>query len=132
AEVPTGSGDSTTTTAYQSAKAAVSVPVGGSASLDMALLQSSTVPAAASLTFDVSQLQTFTLSDGTQIIIPAGAFGSSGNATLQITPKTQIPISLENQPLTIAYSFTALDASGQPITQFNSAVSIVLHYDPAS
>jgi hypothetical protein len=123
----TTSGD--TTTYYRSEKASVAVPASGSATQDLALASVGAVPAPISISFDVSQDQTVTLSDGTQVIIPAGAMGSSGDATLRVTPKTQVVETQESRTLSFAYELVALDSAGQPITRFNSPVNIVLKYD---
>jgi hypothetical protein len=121
-------GTASGTVAYRSAPISQTVPASTTVTANLALLPARTLPASVAVTFDVTQLQTIVLSDGTQVIIPAGAFGSSGNATLQITPKSQLARSLSSTPVSLGYDLAAFDSSGEPITTFNSAVTVILRY----
>lgn len=120
----------TSVTAYKSAPVRVTTPATGSVVQNLTLVTALEVPAAKSFAFDVSQQQTFTLSDGTTIVVPAGAAGTSGNATLRVTPKTQVEGTADEKPLGIAYDLTMVDESGTTISTFTSPVQIIFTYDP--
>lgn len=87
-----------------------------------------TVPSPVSKTFDASSQATVTLDDGTEITIPAGALGDSGNVTVSATPTVNLKSTEDTSPIGAGYSLTAVDASGSTISTFNSSVTIKLPY----
>lgn len=87
------------------------------------------VPSAMSVTVDdVTQTQTLTLENGTQVSIPAGALGDSGSATVTATPTIDLTRTKNEQPFGVGYELEALDSSGSAITTFNTPVTITFTY----
>jgi len=87
------------------------------------------VPSAVSVTIDdVTQTQTLTLENGTQVSIPAGALGEEGSATVTATPTIDLTRTKNEQPFGVGYELEALDSSGNAITTFNSPVTITFSY----
>ncbi len=119
------------TSFYRSNESVVS-PNTGSNSLDLNLSNSGTMPESTTVTYSASNQKTITLSDGTTITIPAGALASSGNVTVTITGKAQLPNQSMATPIKIGYDITAYDGNGTEITStFNSNVTIVMPYTEA-
>jgi hypothetical protein len=118
--------------AYRSATQSVAAAASATTTLNLALASAASLPAAIALTFDVTQSTTLELSDGTRVLVPAGAMGDTGTATLRVSPKSQVEQSLEHRLLDTAYEMAAFDSSNVPITKFNAPVSIVLKYDPTT
>jgi protocatechuate 3,4-dioxygenase beta subunit len=107
----------------------VVIPASGSNSLDLALTQSGSMPESTSTTFNATNQKTITLSNGVTISIPAGALASSGNVTVTVTPKSQLPNQSLASPISYGYEIKAFDSNGAEITSnFNSNVSIVIPY----
>lgn len=119
------------TTFYRSSESIVAPNV-GSNSLNLDLSNSGTMPESTTVTYSASSQKTITLSDGTTITIPAGALASSGNVTVTVTGKAQLPNQALATPIKIGYDITALDSNGSEITStFNSNVTIVMPYTEA-
>lgn len=107
----------------------VVIPGSGANSLDLALTQSGTMPQSTSTTFNSTNQKTITLTNGVTISIPAGALASSGNVTVSVTPKSQLPNQSLASPISYGYEIKAFDSNGAEITSnFNSNVSIVIPY----
>lgn len=87
------------------------------------------VPSPVSKTFSADEQTTILLDNGTEITVPGGALGESGNVTISASPTVDIKSTESNVPVGAGYTLTATDASGQTITQFNSNVTIKLPYD---
>lgn len=87
------------------------------------------MPLPTSETFDATAQKTIALSDGTQLDIPAGALGESGNVTCSATPTVDMPTSESASSIGKGYSFSCTDANGKEITDFNSDVKIKMPYD---
>lgn len=119
------------TTFYRSSESIVN-PSSGSNTLNLDLSNSGTMPESTTVTFSASNQKTITLTDGTTITIPAGALASSGNVTITVTGKAQLPNQALATPIKIGYDITALDSNGSEITStFNSNVTIVMPYTEA-
>jgi hypothetical protein len=88
-------------------------------------------PAPVTVMFDASQDQYIELSDGTRIMIPAGAMPATGNVILHVTPIANAVHHRNGDVLGLSYVFEAFTEDGQPITDaFNQDVVIVFKYDP--
>ncbi|MBN1259499.1 MAG: carboxypeptidase regulatory-like domain-containing protein, partial [Anaerolineae bacterium] len=102
----------------------------GNATQDLVLTGPFPKPAPIAVTFDVMQPQQITLADGTHIFIPAGALPAEGQVTLHIAPIATLPHQRHANIYRYGYAFTAVDATGQPITEhFNQEVVIGFAYD---
>lgn len=116
------------TTPYESSETSVSLTSSSStANLTLSSV-SYNLPQSISTTFDATQPKIIELSDGTEINIPASALATSGNVTLNISPKASLPSKKGDKPLWYGYEFTASDSNGQAITQFNSTITITFPY----
>lgn len=107
-------------------------PSAGSNTLNLNLTNTGTLPDSISVTFSATNQKTITLSDGTTINIPSGVLASSGNVTVTVDPKAQLPNQSLATPIDIGYDIKAFDANGNEITgNFNSNVTIVIPYTDA-
>ncbi len=89
-----------------------------------------TLPQPVTDTVDASQQKVETLSDGTTITIPAGAFGSSGSFTFTATPTVNLTPSAFSKPaLGFGYTLGVTNSSGTAVTTFNSSVTVSFPYD---
>jgi len=121
----------TGTTPYESDEVMVNM-TGSTATANLTLTQANyTLPQALSTTFDASKPKLISLTDGTEINIPAGALATSGNVTLTINPKASLPTKKGDKPIWYGYEFTATDSNGQTITNFNSSITITFPYTDA-
>ncbi len=123
-EEATLSGTVTVTTFLKSTPLVVTPAKGSNANLDLALQASGTLPDALAFSFAADEDQAFTLSDGAQVIIPAGALALSGTVSLLVKPVAELADSGGAQPVSFGYRLLALDASGLPITHFNAPVTL--------
>ena len=126
-EEPTLSGTVTVTTFLQSPRAAVTPTVGVN-TLDLALQPSATLPDSIAFDFDAAVDQVFTLSNGAQVLIPAGAMAPAGQVTLIVDPKAELADDGGAQPVSFGYELLAFDASHQPITHFNADVTLAVPF----
>jgi hypothetical protein len=100
--------------------------------LDLTLQGPFPKPGPVSITFDAADTQEIVLSDGTRILIPAGAMPAEGIVTLHATPIATLPHHHHARLYPYGYAFVALDSDGNPITgQFNQTVTISFTYDDA-
>jgi len=99
-----------------------------------------TVPDAVSTTFNCANAKKITLSNGTEISIPANAIkpasvescdasSSDSNITITISPTTQMSLQNKSVPIGVGYEITAVDSNGVEISNtFNSNVTITIPY----
>jgi Carboxypeptidase regulatory-like domain len=126
-EATTVSGTETVTTFLKSPRVAIT-PSLGSNNLDLVLQASDTLPDTLAFDFDASQDQVFTLSNGAQVIIPAGALAPTGIVTLIVRPRVELADDGGAQPVSCGYRLLAFDASQQPITHFNDEVTLAVPF----
>jgi hypothetical protein len=124
------SGTVTVTIFLKSPRMAIT-PTLGVNHLDLALQPSDTLPESIAFDFDASVDQLFTLSNGAQVIIPAGALAPSGLVTLIVRPKVELADDGGAQPVSFGYQLLAFDASHQPITHFNGDVTLAVPFTAA-
>jgi len=118
-----------TSSLYWIARADVTLGSGG-ATQDLVLTGPHPKPGPVAVTFDAAEPQRVELADGTSIYIPANAMPVSGTVTLQIVPIATLPHQRRANVLKYGYAFTAMDESGEPITDhFNQEVIIRFPYD---
>ncbi len=98
---------------------------------DLALQASETLPEGIIFTFDASEDQTFTLSNGAQVIIPAGAMAVSGNVTLIVRPLAELADDGGAQPVSFGYRLYAFDQNHLPIDRFNGPVTLSMPFTAA-
>jgi hypothetical protein len=119
------------TNAYEATEVAVNL-TGSSATANLSLSALDySLPQAYSVTFDATKPKIITLTDGTEINIPANALATSGNVTLSVSPKASLPTKKGDRPIWYGYEFSAINNSGQAITQFNSSITITFPYTDA-
>ena len=129
-EETTVSGTVTMTTFLKSPRLAIT-PTLGPNNLDLALQPSETLPESLAFDFDASQDQVFTLSNGAQVIIPAGTLATTGTVTLIVQPRVDLADEGGAQPVSFGYRLLAFDASHQPITHFNGDVTLAVPFTAA-
>ncbi len=99
--------------------------------LNLTLEQVDRLPGALVLRFDASQNQTFTLSDGAQVVIPANAMADSGFVTLVARPLPELADDGGVTPVSFGYRLLAFDDSQMPIETFNAPVTLVMPFTAA-
>lgn len=118
-----------TASQYWAAREEVVLSTGG-ATQDLELLGPHPKPAPVAVTFDASRPQRIELADGTQIYIPADAMPVEGQVTLHVLPIATLPHQRHANVYRYGYAITAVDESGQPITEhFNHEVIISFAYE---
>jgi hypothetical protein len=90
-----------------------------------------TLPDALALAFDAGEDQLLTLSDGSQLIIPAGALAPDGPVVVTARPLADLADDGGAQPVSFGYRVHAYDASHRPITHFSTPVTIALPFTAA-
>jgi hypothetical protein len=97
-------------------------------SYQLTLLESDTLPKALAFTFDASLDQVLTLSNGSQVIIPAGALAASGMVTVSVMPKMDLADSAGATPVSFGYRLLAFDENFAPILRFNAPVTLLIPF----
>lgn len=99
-----------------------------------------TIPDPVSTTFNCANAKKITLSNGTEISIPASAItpssvqscsssSSESNITVTVTPTAQMSLQNKSVPIGVGYEITAVDRNGSAISDtFNSNVTITIPY----
>ncbi len=101
-----------------------------SATADLVLMGPHPKPAPVAVTFDSAQPERILLVDGTHIYLPANSLPVEGSVTLHITPIATLSHQRHANLFRYGYAFTAVDGSGQPITEhFNQDVVISFAYE---
>jgi len=104
---------------------------GPTATQDMEIfLNEVELPDAMTVYFDASSPFLITLSDGTEINIPAGTLAVTGTVKIVISPLVdELPNTLTARPFGYGYAIHAFDSSGRQITSyFNQNVTISFYY----
>lgn len=106
--------------------------VNGDTTLNITLEGPRPRPGPVVVTFDAAEPQSLTLSDGTDIYLPAGALPATGQVTLRVEPILTLVGHRGADVFRYGYAFLAADSNGQPITaNFNQNVIIRFPYDEA-
>ncbi len=98
---------------------------------DLVLKAVDRLPGAVVFTFDATQDQVLTLSDGAQVIIPANAMATSGQVMVVIRPLPEVADDGVATPVSFGYRLLAFDSFMTPIDHFNSPVTLVMPYTAA-
>jgi hypothetical protein len=130
-EESTISGTVTVTTFLKSPRVAVMPNVGLSNIADLVLAPSDALPDALVLEFNPADDQFFTLSNGAQVIIPAGAMVPAGPVLLAVEPLMALADDGGAQPVSFGYRLQAFDGSHLPITHFINPVTLAIPYTAA-
>ena len=96
--------------------------------LDLPLALVDSLPGAVVFRFDATQNQTFTLSDGAQVVVPANAMADNGFVTLVVRPLANIANDGVTTPVSFGYRLLAFDDSMMPIDRFNAPVTLVMPF----
>lgn len=129
--------DDSATTGFESQEKTVSVPDSGSASANLALDTTTTLPEATTTTVNSNSQQTVTVEGGPTITFPANSLATnSASVVLAITPTVeQAPNVATDAHVGLVYDVTANVASGanagSPITQLPGTVTIAMPYTDA-
>lgn len=116
---------------YQSQEVMIDLTSATSAQKDLVLVKSSFVlPPSVSQQIQAASGGTIQMQDGTRLVIPAGAFGSSGTFNVTISPTAQLTKEKHRRPVAFGYSINATNAStGQEFTTpFSTNVQLVIPY----
>ena len=118
---------------YQSPEYMVSMVGATTATRALVLTKSIfTMPPSTSQQIEAASGGTIQMEDGFTVVIPAGAFGSSGTYTVTISPTAQLTKEKSRRPVAFGYSVSAVDSSGQAFTStFNSNVRFIIPYTDA-
>lgn len=118
---------------YQSNEQVIDLSSVTSATQNLTLSKTDfTVPPSVSQQIQAASGGTIVLEDGLRVVVPAGAFGSSGTYTVTVTPTAQLTKEKSRRPLAFGYQISAVDSSGQAFTQsFNSNVRLIMPYTDA-
>ncbi|MEP7356925.1 MAG: carboxypeptidase-like regulatory domain-containing protein [Anaerolineales bacterium] len=125
------SGTVTVTTFLKSPRVEIDPGVGVSNTADLALAPSDTLPDALVLEFNAADDQFFTLSNGSQVIVPAGAMVAAGPVVLFVDPLTALADDGGAQPVSFGYRLQAFDGSHLPITHFIDPVTLAIPFSAA-
>ncbi len=98
---------------------------------DLDLLKVSSLPGAVVFSFDSTQAQVLTLSDGSEVDIPANAMATAGTVTVIVRPLAELANDGVTAPVSFGYRLLAYDNFGTPIDHFNAAVTLVMPYTAA-
>lgn len=112
----------------RSRRAEVRTVLGANPGIDLELLEVGRLPKAVVLTFDAAQNQTLTLSNGAQIIVPAGALAASGEVSISARPLVELSDNGGADPVSFGYRLHAFGADLQPIDRFRSALTLVMPF----
>lgn len=98
---------------------------------DLDLQKVSSLPGAVVFSFDPTVAQVLTLSDGSEVDIPANAMATSGTVTVIVRPLPELANDGVTSPVSFGYRLLAYDELGTPIDHFNAAVTLVMPYTAA-
>ena len=118
-------------TFLKSPRIQVTAVAGTNPNNDLVLAASDTLPEAMLFNFDPTDDQTFTLSNGAQVIVPAGAMGDSGTITLAVRPLAELADDGGAQPVSFGYRLYAFDDNNLPVDHFNTPVTLSMPFTAA-
>ena len=119
----------------RSDKVSITPATGSNPALPLTLTRLEDLPASQGFAFDAAVAQIFTLSDGSRVEAPAGAFAASGQAMLIVRPIPGLASSAGAEPISFGYRLHAFvpNSNGHPeaVTRFNTPVTLVLPFTAA-
>lgn len=83
------------------------------------------------ITFDATTMQSLSLPDGFELLIPPGALAAEGQVTLSIFPTHALRPDAGQPVIGYGYELRATDENGQEITHFNRNVVLTFPYSEA-
>lgn len=114
---------------YRSSDTVVTPEEDGEEDVTITLSENGTFYEETSYTFSATSATTLTLPDGeSTLTIPANTLDSSGNVTVTVGTATGYTVSDDNYAVD-AYEFSAINASGEQVTEFSSNLTLNLKYD---
>jgi hypothetical protein len=115
-----------------SSRVEVDTPASGNVEgVTLDLKASDTLPEDISFTFDATIDQSFLLSNGSQVVIPAYAMADSGNVTLVVRALTDLADADGAKPVSFGYRLLAYDQSHMPVVRFAQAITINVPFTAA-
>lgn len=119
---------------YSSSDTVVKVTGDGTVTKDLILSKSVfQIPESFSETFDATQAKIITLSDGTQLNIPAYALATEGNITFTAEPELQAVETYTDGLANIPWNFEVYDSTGTLISgDFSDTITLVIPYNQAA
>jgi hypothetical protein len=104
-------------------------------SVTLTLLAAEPLPESQAFVFAANEDQFFTMGDGSQVEVPAGAFAESGQALLTVRPLPELATVGDAQPVSFGYRLHAYHVDGerqrQPISRFLRPITLILPYTAA-
>ena len=117
----------------RSAKVSVTPATSSNPALPLTRLED--LPASQGFAFDAAVAQIFTLSDGSRVEAPAGAFAASGQAMLIVRSLPDLAGSAGAEPISFGHRLHAFEPNSnghpEPVTRFNTPVTLVLPFTAA-
>lgn len=86
------------------------------------------IPESQIFSFEADIDQIFTMGDGSQIQVPAGAMQSSGDTILTVRPLPELESDSDLEPISFGYRLHAYDSNGRPLSKFASPVTLVIPF----
>ncbi|MEK7619148.1 MAG: carboxypeptidase-like regulatory domain-containing protein, partial [Patescibacteria group bacterium] len=111
------------------------LPIGAQSSMtfDLPLIATrSCLPDPVSSTFDAAQPLVLENAVGVKVALPANAGGTTGSASLSITPEATAAMLGSEQIIGNAYDIRYVRGSGEEVTNFNSDLTLSFPYDRAA
>lgn len=106
--------------------AAAQQPVALNAPLILA--PAAVLPESQAFVFAAAEDQIFTMSDGSQVQAPAGAFAAEGQVALTVRPLPELVAVGTVRPVSFGYRLHAFDAERRPITHFLRPITLVIPF----
>ncbi|NJN67246.1 MAG: hypothetical protein HC884_11310 [Chloroflexaceae bacterium] len=95
---------------------------------DLVLRKVGTLPDRQAFVFDAATDQTLTLSDGSQIQLPAGTLADSGTVVLTVEPLPELFSSGGAEPVSFGYRLRTYTDTGIPIWRMMQPVTLILPF----
>jgi hypothetical protein len=105
-------------------------PVAGQSSLPqpLTLVIAEPIPDTQAFYFDVAEDQTFVMSNGAQVQIPAGAIAATGNAALLVQPLPELAADAGVTPVSFGYRLKIVDGERRLVSRFNTPITLMIPY----
>jgi hypothetical protein len=86
------------------------------------------IPESQIFSFEAELDQIFTMGDGSQVQVPAGAIQSSGSTILTVRPLPELQSAGNLEPISFGYRLNAYDSNRRPLSKFASPVTLILPF----
>ena len=115
---------------YKSYEVTLKTGETGTITQDLVLTAEKKLPPPVTKAVETDKPSVVSTNDGTKITVPANSVGSTGSATVTVSPTAELPEQGTSKVVGTGYDVNVYDAVGKEVTKLNTELTITIPYEP--